>query len=205
MATVSAKDVKALRDKTGAGMMDCKRSLADVDGDVEKAVELLRERGLAKAGKRAGRTTSEGSIGIAFGAGAAAIIELGCETDFVAKTDDFQSLVKAVADVVAADTAISCIEQALAAPLDDGTVEGRINAAVAKLGENIELKRVAGIEGGATGGYVHAGGNAVGKGVGVHSGRHGERSLVDVNSENFSEARIEVLSGVAWTFHPAVA
>ncbi len=69
MATVSAKDVKALRDKTGAGMMDCKRSLADVDGDVEKAVELLRERGLSKAGKREGRTTSEGAIAISLSNG----------------------------------------------------------------------------------------------------------------------------------------
>lgn len=157
---VSAKDVKTLREKTGAGMMDCKRALSDADGDLEKAVEVLRERGLAKAGKRAGRTTSEGAIGIATGDSGAAIIELGCETDFVAKTDDFQALAQEVANVVAASAGIDSAEAALAAPSGDGSVHDRITATISQVGENIELKRVGrvGASGGTAGGYVHAGG-----------------------------------------------
>ena len=92
MAGISAKDVKALRDQTGAGMMDCKRALADASGDTEKALELLRERGLAKAGTRAGRATSEGSVGMFLAGPSAGLVELGCETDFVARTNDFKQL-----------------------------------------------------------------------------------------------------------------
>jgi len=159
VAEISAKDVKALRDQTGAGMMDCKSALVDASGDVDKAVELLRERGLSKAGKRAGRETSEGAIGIALDGENASIIELGCETDFVAKTDDFQSLTNDIAGVVARDASVQGPAEALAAVLQDGTIEDRIKAHVAKLGENIELKRVARIAvDGITGGYVHGGG-----------------------------------------------
>jgi elongation factor Ts len=148
--------VKALRDSTGAGMMDCKRALTDAEGDVEKAQELLRERGLAKAGKRAGRETSEGAVVFSASAGRGALVELGCETDFVAKTPDFQGLAQSVADAVAAAGAGSDVEAALAASMDGGSVDDAIKAAVAKVGENIQLKRVAAIEvGGVTGGYVH--------------------------------------------------
>ena len=103
MAEITAAAVKALRDQTGAGMMDCKRVLQDADGDVEKAVELLRERGLAKAGKREGRATSEGVIAIALDGGVGGMVELGCETDFVARTDDFRALADALASAVVAD------------------------------------------------------------------------------------------------------
>ena len=102
MAGISAKDVKALRDSTGAGMMDCKKALSEAEGDVEKAMEILRASGLAKAGKRAGRETSEGAVVFSAQGGKGALIELGCETDFVAKTDDFQGLAQNVADAVAA-------------------------------------------------------------------------------------------------------
>ena len=157
---ISAADVKTLRTQTGAGMMDCKRALTDADGDMERAVELLRERGLAKAGKRAGRETSEGAIGTAFGAGVAAMVELGCETDFVARTDDYQALVQEIADLVVGDAALTDVEKTLAAQMGEGSVEARVQAAVGKMGENIELKRVArlAVGEGVTGGYVHAGG-----------------------------------------------
>ncbi len=160
MAQISAGDVKALREKTGAGMMDCKRALSDAEGDLDKAVELLRERGLAKAGKRAGRATSEGTIGIAIGDSAAAIVELGCETDFVAKTDAFQDLAAEVADVVAASAEATAPDSALAAKLGDGTVGDKVTATISTVGENIELKRVGriGLDGGVAGGYVHMGG-----------------------------------------------
>jgi len=157
--SVSAKDVKALRDETGAGMMDCKRSLVDADGDVERAKELLRERGLSKAGKRASRETSEGSILLAVEGGRGVLIELGCETDFVAKTPDFQGLAKGVADVILAIGNVSDAETALAISMEDGTVADAIQAAVAKLGENIQLKRVASVDvPGLAGGYIHGAG-----------------------------------------------
>jgi len=160
VAGISAKDVKALRERTGAGMMDCKGALSDAEGDVERAIELLRERGLAKAGKKAGRATSEGAIAISVAGGAAGIVDLGCETDFVAKTDDFQALAQQVAGVVAGDAAIQNVEQALAAPLEGGTVADKINAAIGTLGENMALKRVGriAVDPGVAGGYVHAGG-----------------------------------------------
>jgi NACalpha-BTF3-like transcription factor len=92
VAEISAKDVMTLREQTGAGMMDCKRALADAGGDAKKATDLLRERGLAKAGKREGRATSEGAIAIALDGRTGAMIEIGCETDFVARTDAFTAL-----------------------------------------------------------------------------------------------------------------
>jgi len=160
MATVSAADVKQLRSQTGAGMMDCKRALSDADGDLERATDLLRERGLARAGKRAGRETSEGVIAIEREGPAAAIVELGCETDFVARTDEYQALCTDVARLVLAKPELKTVEQVLAAPLGDGTVRDRLTAAISKLGENVELKRVRRISTptGVVGVYVHAGG-----------------------------------------------
>ena len=160
MAEISAKAVKALREQTGAGMMDCKRALAEADGDVEKATQVLRERGLAKAGKREGRATSEGVVAIAQVGSSGGIVELGCETDFVARTDDFQALGATLAGAVAADASISDPEALLAATIDGNVVSERISQAIAKLGENVVVKRVArlDVDGGIVGGYVHAGG-----------------------------------------------
>jgi len=156
VAGISAKEVKALRDSTGAGMMDCKRALTDADGDVEKALVLLRERGLSKAGKRAGRETSEGKVEYSISGGRGTLIELGCETDFVAKTPDFQNLAQTVAQAVAAAGSLGDVEAALAAPMDGSTVGDVITAAVAKVGENIQLLRVATLDvKGVTNGYIH--------------------------------------------------
>ena len=107
VAEISAQAVKALRDQTGAGMMDCKKVLADAGGDLKRAIELLRERGLAKAGKREGRATSEGVIAIAIEGRRGGIVELGCETDFVARTDDFTALAADLARTVARDAQAS--------------------------------------------------------------------------------------------------
>ena len=160
MAEITASAVKMLRDQTGAGMMDCKRALADADGDGGKAIELLRERGLAKAGKRSGRATSEGIIGMALGGSFAAVIELGSETDFVAKTDEFQAAAAEIAEAVASTPGVSSVAEALAAKLGDGSIEDRVGAVASKVGENIVLKRVGRLEvvSGITGGYIHAGG-----------------------------------------------
>ena len=161
MAEISAQAVKALREQTGAGMMDCKRALSEAAGDFDKAALVLRERGLAKAGKREGRATSEGLIAIANAGNAGAMVELGCETDFVARTDDFQELGRSLAEAVAADPALAGVEPLLAAEIGGTPVSETIKAAIAKLGENVVVKRVARIElpgGGVVGGYVHAGG-----------------------------------------------
>ena len=101
---ISASMVKELRERTGAGMMDCKRALTDAQGDIEKAIELLRERGLAAAAKKAGRIASEGAVGsyIHMGGRIGVLVEINCETDFVAKTDQFQQLVRDVAMQIAA-------------------------------------------------------------------------------------------------------
>jgi elongation factor Ts len=159
---ISAKSVKDLRDKTGAGMMDCKRAIQDADGDVEKAVEFLRERGLAKAGKRGGRATSEGAVSIAIDGSVAAMIEVGCETDFVARTDLFVEFGKQLAETVAKDGSIDNPDSLLKAPIDAEAVADKVNAAISRLGENIVVKRVMRLDAGASGvagGYVHAGGN----------------------------------------------
>ncbi|HEU4430838.1 MAG TPA: translation elongation factor Ts [Myxococcota bacterium] len=159
MAEISAQVVKDLRDKTGAPMMDCKKALTDANGDQAKAVVLLRERGLAKAVKRAGKETSEGTIALATRDGVGALIELGCETDFVAKTPDFQALAGALASAaVAADATTP--EALLAANVGAAKGADAIAAAIAKIGENIQLKRVERLSaaGGVAGGYIHAGG-----------------------------------------------
>jgi elongation factor Ts len=160
VAEISAKDVKTLREQTGAGMMDCKRALADASGDLGKATTLLRERGLAKAGKREGRATSEGVIALALAGRSGAMVELGCETDFVARTDAFAGLGDRLARAAAEDPRLATVDALLAAPLDGEKAQDRIVAAIATLGENVVLKRVArvAVESGVVGGYVHAGG-----------------------------------------------
>ncbi len=162
MGEVSAKSVKDLRDKTGAGMMDCKRALGDADGEIEKAIELLRERGLAKAGKRSGRATSEGAVSIAIDGSVAAMVEVGCETDFVARTDLFVGFGQQLAETVAKDASIDSLDSLLKASIDGETVADKVAAAISRLGENIIVKRVTRLNAGASGiagGYVHAGGN----------------------------------------------
>jgi elongation factor Ts len=161
VAEISAGVVKALRERTGAGMMDCKKALADAAGDAERAAELLRERGLAKAVKRAGREASEGAVAIALQGAKGALVELRCETDFVAKTPDFQKLAHALAELAASDAKLGDASALLDATLDGEKVSERIAGAMSTIGENIVLQRVGRLEapaGGLVGGYVHAGG-----------------------------------------------
>ncbi len=162
MAEISAGQVKELREKTGAGMMDCKKALVEAGGDMDKAADLLRERGVAKAGKRAGRTTSEGRVLAMVGAdgSAGALVELNCETDFVAKTDDYEKLGAAFTRGVC-DNDPADLDALLALPGAGGTLNDELVAAIAKLGENIRLRRFARLGAGAKGSvsaYVHAGG-----------------------------------------------
>lgn len=159
MAEISAVAVKELRERTGAGMMDCKKALTEANGDAEKAVTLLRERGLAKAAKREGRASNEGTVAIVVAGEAGAIVEIGCETDFVARTDEFQRFAQQLA-AVAVHAGADTLEALGAAALDGESVAQRIAAVAGKLGENVVCKRVARLTapGGLVGGYVHAGG-----------------------------------------------
>ncbi len=162
MAEIKATDVKTLREHTGAGMMDCKRALADAGGDFKRAIDLLRERGLGKARKRAGRETSEGRIEAALAGDGrrAAIVEVNCETDFVAKTEEFLRLCSELA-TLARERAPANPEALLELPLDGSPARERVEAAIAKLGENIQVRRLAHLEAGAEGrigAYIHAGG-----------------------------------------------
>jgi elongation factor Ts len=163
MAVVSATMVKELRDQTGAGMMDCKAALSETGGNLEAAVDWLRKKGLSKAAKKAGRVAAEGLVGVAIGATKGILVEVNSETDFVARNDLFQGLVKMVADV-ALDAGAS-VDKILAAKAGSITVDEAIADTIAKVGENMSLRRAAelSIGKGAIGSYVH---NAVSDGLG---------------------------------------
>ena len=142
MANHTAADVKRLRELTGSGMMDCKRALEQSDGDIEKAVELLRIKGAKDVGKRAERATSNGLVVAADGV----MVELDCETDFVAKSTDFQALADRILQV-ALDQKPADLEVLRAAKLGEGTVEDTVQALSARIGEKLELKRYVAIDG----------------------------------------------------------
>ena len=147
---ISAADVKRLRELTGAGMMDCKRALEESDGDFDNAVEYLRIKGAKDIGKRAERTTANGLVAAVGGA----LVELDCETDFVAKNSEFQELAERIVNVVAQQEAGVTPDQVLAADLGTGTVADEINALSAKIGEKLELRRVVKYDGNTTV-YLH--------------------------------------------------
>jgi elongation factor Ts len=154
MANVSLEDIKALRDRLGTGMVDTKNALVEADGDVEKAVEILRLKGAKGNAKRADRSTSEGLIAVVESATAVTMIELACETDFVAKSDKFVALGEKVLDAVVAAGA-STLEEALAAASGSQTVADLISDEAAILGEKIELRRVAVVTGDKFSIYLH--------------------------------------------------
>ena len=154
MANYTAADVKALREKSGAGMMDCKGALDEADGNVDKALEFLRLKGLKGVTKREGRTTSNGLVVARVNGGTGYLIELACETDFVAKTPKFVELAESVADAIAAAGA-ETLEAALAADLGGKTVGDAINDEAAIMGEKVELRRVASLKDAAVDAYLH--------------------------------------------------
>ena len=142
MAHYSAADVKKLRDLTGSGMMDCKKALEESAGDLDKAVELLRIKGAKDVGKRAGRDTANGLV-VAEGG---TMVELNCETDFVAKSADFQALADRVLAVAVAEKPAD-VEALRATKLDDGTVDDAVQALSARIGEKLQLKRYIHVDG----------------------------------------------------------
>ena len=163
MASITASMVKDLREKTGAGMMDCKSALEETKGDMEAAVDTLRKKGLAKAAKKTGRVAAEGLIAVKVAGPKGVLVEVNSETDFVARNDKFQGLVKMIAGValdVGAD-----VDKIKAAPAGSITVEHALADAVATIGENMTLRRAAtlAVSKGAIGSYTH---NAVTDGLG---------------------------------------
>ena len=154
MANFSLEDVKTLRERLGTGMVDTKNALVEADGDIEKAVEILRLKGAKGNAKRADRSTSEGLIAVVESATAVTMIELACETDFVAKNEKFVALAEKVVQALA-DSGAESVDAALAVAVDGGTVASLIEDQAATIGEKIELRRVARIAGDKFAVYLH--------------------------------------------------
>jgi len=163
--TITAQQVKALREKTGVGMMDCKTALAETGGDMEAAVDWLRKKGLSKAAKKADRVAAEGLVGAASDGSRAALVEVNSETDFVARNEQFQGLVRAIAtEALAAGGDVEALRDA-AFPGTGRTVGEEITEAIATIGEKMSLRRAAmlSVDAGVVSTYLH---NAVGEGLG---------------------------------------
>ena len=165
MTSISASMVKQLRDKTGAGMMDCKTALTENDGDMEAAVDWLRTKGLAKAAKKAGRLASEGLIGLATDGAQGALVEINSETDFVARNEQFQEAVGKIAELGLNAGGDLGKLAAMKYPGGEATVEDQINELIATIGENMSLRRTAqlGVKKGVVASYLH---NSVAPGLG---------------------------------------
>ncbi len=158
---ITSTMVKELREKTGAGMMDCKTALTESDGDMETAIEVLRKKGVAKAAKRAHRAASDGLIGsdLTKDGTLGTLVEVNCETDFVSKTDDFQGYVQRLVEIVR-DNDPADLDALLATKVNDGTVQELQTSVIAKIGENIGVRRFAriAVDGGkALAQYIHPG------------------------------------------------
>ena len=159
MADITASMVKELREMTGAGMMECKKALVEAEGDMDKAVDVLRTRGLAAVAKKAGRATNEGTVMaiVSDDATAGAVVELNCETDFVGMNDKFKAYAERIAKAALASKPAD-LEALKAADAEGETVEAVVTDAIHTLGENIQLSRFAVEEGGAVSSYIHGGG-----------------------------------------------
>ncbi len=158
MANITAKDVSALRERTGVGMMDCKKALVEAEGDFEKAIVILREKGLATQAKKAGRIAAEGLVIAAVEGNVGAIVEVNSETDFVANTDDFKNFVNTVVKtVIEANPADVDALKAAKAAGSERTVEEELQELFLKIRENIQIRRFARLEGTLVS-YVHGGG-----------------------------------------------
>ena len=157
---VTASDVKKLREMTGAGMMDCKNALDATNGDMDKAVDYLREKGIAKAGKKESRIAAEGLANIYTNDNKAVILEVNSETDFVSKNDEFKSMLDTIGNTILNSDATT-MEEALALPCEDGTINDLIVAKTAKIGEKLSFRRFAVVKKNADevfGSYLHMGG-----------------------------------------------
>lgn len=186
MMIITAQMVKELRDKTGAGMMDSKKALTQAEGDMERAIEILREKGLASAAKKAGRIAAEGVVAtyVSEDKKKAGMVEFNCETDFVSLNEEFKTLADGFARL-AADTSVETIEEFKALPYGETTVGEAVSALIAKIGENMDLRRFVKFEAedGVIASYTHMGGK-----IGV---------LVQLKSDNANEETQKVAKDVA--------
>jgi elongation factor Ts len=188
IVAITTEAIKLLRESTGAGILDCKKALQETDGDIDHAIEFLRKKGLAAASKKASREANEGLVSAQISAGGqiGVLVEVNCETDFVARTEDFRNFVTALVEQVTNQPEADNVEALLAAPFmaDAGkTVAEKLTETIAKLGENIILRRVARYElpgsGGMLDSYIHTGGR-----VGV---------LVDVAGGSANDSKFAAL------------
>jgi len=166
MAEITAALVKDLREKTGAGMMDCKNALSAVSGDIEAAIDWLRKKGLAKAAKKSGRVAAEGLVGVAVHGPVGVVVEVNSETDFVARNEDFQALVRGIVAVSMDHAPAVTVEKVLGGHYPGGaTVQEAIANSIATIGENVNLRRVEALKvhDGVIGHYVHG---QIGEGLG---------------------------------------
>jgi elongation factor Ts len=187
---VTAEAVKTLRERTGAGMMECKKALVETNGDLDAATELMRKAGLAKADKKAARIAAEGVIVIERSADGkrAAVVEVNCETDFVAREKDFQNFAAAVAKAALARRPAT-LDALLAAPLEGGSVDETRRALIAKIGENIGVRRYALIEAPAVvGAYLH--GTRIGALVAMKSGDEAVAKDIAMHVAAINPARV---------------
>ena len=157
---ITAAQVKELREMTGAGMMDAKKALTETDGDMEAAVDWLRTKGLAKAAKKSDRTAAEGLVAVQVSGGTGVAVEVNAETDFVAKNAEFQAM---VGDIATAAIGVSTVEELADAEIEGKKVSEQITDKIAKIGENMTLRRMAKVEGELVATYVH---NAAAPGMG---------------------------------------
>ena len=186
MAEITAKLVKELREMTGSGMMDCKKALVETEGDIEKAVEYLKEKGLAKAAKKAGRIAAEGLVKIAMAADgkSAALVEVNSETDFVAKNDEFITFVDDLAKL-ALEAKNTVMDDFKAMAYDGATVGEVLTAKIAKIGENMSLRRIEKVAGDVVTSYIHGGGR-----IGVVVAANGEDN--DANKEALKNVAMQI-------------
>ncbi|WP_210529864.1 translation elongation factor Ts [Rubellimicrobium arenae] len=157
---VTASMVKELRETTGAGMMDAKKALTETDGNMDAAIDWLRTKGLAKAAKKSGRTAAEGLVGVAVEGGKGVVVEVNSETDFVAKNAEFQALVRSVATAALGVNDVDALKQA---DINGQSAEATVTDAIAKIGENMTIRRMATLSGDTVVSYVH---NAAAEGLG---------------------------------------
>jgi elongation factor Ts len=178
MVAVTAQMVKALREKTGAGMMDCKKALGETDGDIEVAVDWLRKKGLSAAAKKAGRVAAEGVVAFATSDGAGAMVEVNSETDFVSRNGDFQAFASTLASMSLETGADMEALKARPYPETDRSVEEQLTHNIATIGENMSLRRAVrlDVEGGVVVPYMH---NAVAPGIGKIGVLVGLKSTAD--------------------------
>ncbi|MGN0919253.1 MAG: translation elongation factor Ts [Alphaproteobacteria bacterium] len=187
MVEINAKLVGELREKTGVGMMECKKALTACEGDLEKAIDFLRKKGVAMAEKKAGRVANQGLVAVAVEGNVGAVVELNSETDFVAQNADFQAFLKQVVDLALAQK-ITDIEALKNADLNGKTVQNTLVDLIAKIGENMSLRRVAIVAGDTVVPYVHS---AIAPGLGKIG------VLVSLKGENAAEIGKKVAMHVA--------